>query len=93
MRISGLTEMLVVNLLLMRRAFAPASATNGTHGNVDPFNPGKRIPVHNDDIEVAELTDTDAFNQVLGRLESVRRDSARRLLAGQEPERRRWLSS
>jgi two-component system sensor histidine kinase UhpB len=85
--VGGLAAMLVVNLLLMRRAFAPLQRLTWLMRNVDPLRPGNRIPVYGDDIEVVELTE--AFNQMLDRLESERQDSARRLLASQEGERRR----
>jgi two-component system sensor histidine kinase UhpB len=61
--ITGLAAMLVLDLVLFRRAVRAA----------DP--------------EVAELAG--AFNEMLGRIEVERRESARRALAAQESERRR----
>jgi two-component system sensor histidine kinase UhpB len=54
---------------------------------VDPLRPGSRVPLGNADPEIAELTD--AFNDMIERLENERRDSALRALAAQEDERRR----
>jgi two-component system sensor histidine kinase UhpB len=85
--IAGLAAMLVLNLYLMRHAFAPLRRLTELMRTVDPLRPGRRIPVYGDDAEVVELTAT--FNRMLDRLEEERRDSARRLLAGQEAERRR----
>jgi two-component system sensor histidine kinase UhpB len=54
---------------------------------IDPLRPGERATIEAADPEVAELAA--AFNDMLGRLERERRDSARRALAAQEAERRR----
>jgi two-component system, NarL family, sensor histidine kinase UhpB len=84
---AGLTAMLILNLVMMRRAFDPLRRLTALMRRVDPLRPGKRIPVYGDDTEVLELTES--FNQMLDRIEDERRSSARRLLAGQEAERRR----
>jgi two-component system, NarL family, sensor histidine kinase UhpB len=83
----GLTVMLMVNALLLRRAFAPLTRLTALTRRVDPLSPGERIPVYSRDAEVVELTR--AFNQMLERLEAERRESARSALAGQESERQR----
>jgi two-component system sensor histidine kinase UhpB len=54
---------------------------------VDPLEPGQRVPTDARDAEVAALAA--AFNEMLDRLEGERRDSGRRALAAQEAERRR----
>jgi two-component system sensor histidine kinase UhpB len=54
---------------------------------VDPLHPGRRIDVPRGDPDVRALSS--AFNDVLERLEGERRESAQRLLAAQEAERRR----
>jgi two-component system sensor histidine kinase UhpB len=83
----GLAAMLVLNLLLLRRAFGPLRRLTATMRGVDPLRPGGRALVSTSDPEVADLTG--AFNEMLDRLEFERRDSARRALSAQESERRR----
>lgn len=85
--VAGLTVLLVVNLTLFRRAFAPLVHFTELMRTVDPLQPGRRIPVHGDDGEVAELALS--FNEMLNRLEHERRQSARRSLEAQEAERQR----
>ena len=87
---SGLAVMLITNLMLMRWAFAPLQRLFSLMARVDPLAPGRRITVGGPESEVTELTR--AFNDMLDRLESERRDSARRALAAQESERRRVAS-
>ena len=82
----GLLTMLVVNLVLMRRAFAPLARLTGVMARVDPLRPGQRIHVPGPDSEVTVLART--FNEMLDRLELERRDSGRRALSAQEAERR-----
>ena len=84
---TGLVLMLVVDLLLMRRAFAPLERLFRLMRQIDPLAPGRRLPVSGPESEVTELAR--AFNEMLDRLEFERRDSARRALAAQEAERRR----
>jgi two-component system sensor histidine kinase UhpB len=74
-----------LNLALLRRAFAPLVRLERFMRGVDLLAPGGRAPVETVDSEVAELTG--AFNEMLDRLESERRDSLRRTLAAQEAER------
>jgi two-component system sensor histidine kinase UhpB len=83
----GLGAMLVVNAILLRRAFSPLGRLTAVMGGFDPLRRGERIPAYSSDAEVLELTR--AFNQMLDRLEAERRDSARSTLAGQESERQR----
>ena len=83
----GMCAMLALNLVLLRRAFAPLQRLKRFMRGVDPLAPGERAPVEDADPEVAELTA--AFNEMIERLESERRDSARRALAAQEGERAR----
>jgi two-component system sensor histidine kinase UhpB len=85
--VGGITAILLTNLLLLRRAFAPLSRLTELMRRVEPLDPGRRIPVYGDDPEVVDLTR--AFNEMLDRLEAERRESARRSLAAQEDERRR----
>jgi two-component system sensor histidine kinase UhpB len=83
----GLVGLLVVNFALLRRVFAPLARLTRFMRQVDPLRPGSRVPPGHADPEIAELTG--AFNEMIDRLESERRDSALRALAAQESERRR----
>ena len=82
----GLLTLLVVNLVLMRRAFAPLAHLTSLMARVDPLQPGERIDVPGPASEVTVLADT--FNAMLDRLELERRESGRRTLSAQEEERR-----
>jgi len=85
--IVGLLLMLALNLLLLRRAFAPLRQLTTFARRIDPLNPGPRVQVSGGASEAAELAD--AFNEMLDRLEAERRDSVGRALAAQEGERLR----
>jgi two-component system sensor histidine kinase UhpB len=84
---AGLAMMLVVNLVLLRRAFSPLSRLTALTRRVDPLRPGPRLPVYGADPEVLELTQ--AFNDMVERLERERQESSGRALRVQEAERRR----
>jgi two-component system sensor histidine kinase UhpB len=84
---AGAGAMLVLNLLLMRRAFAPLERLSAAMETADPQQRGQRIPVFGYDAEVVQLTE--AFNAMLDRLERERRESARFILSAQEDERAR----
>jgi two-component system sensor histidine kinase UhpB len=79
--------MLALDLALLGRAFAPLRRLTSVMRGVDPLRPGERAVIAARDPDVVELTA--AFNEMLGRLEAERRDSARRALSAQEGERRR----
>ena len=83
----GLVVLLVVNVVLMRRAFAPLVELTEAMRRADPLEPGRRITVDAAESEVTVLGAT--FNEMLDRLERERRDSGRRALAAEEKERRR----
>jgi two-component system, NarL family, sensor histidine kinase UhpB len=85
--VGGLTVLLTVNLLLMRRAFAPLARLAGLMHAIDPLDPGRRLPSPGPESEVTRLTA--AFNEMLDRLETERRESAYRALTAEEAERRR----
>jgi two-component system sensor histidine kinase UhpB len=85
--VAGLAAMLALNLVLLRRAFGPLSRLTRFMRGVDPLRPGARVAVGPADMEVAELTA--AFNEMIERLETERRESARAALAAQERERTR----
>ncbi len=84
---AGLLALLVGNLVLLRRIFAPLERLSRSMREVDPLRPGSRAPAVDEDAEIAELTE--AFNEMVDRLESERRESGLRALAAQESERRR----
>lgn len=84
---AGLVALLVVNLALLRRVFHPLARLTRFMRDVDPLRPGSRLPRVHADPGIAELSA--AFNDMIDRLESERRDSALRALAAQEAERRR----
>jgi two-component system sensor histidine kinase UhpB len=83
----GVLAMVLVNVVLMRRAFAPLVRLTLLMERVDPLRPGDRLPDLGPESEVSLLTRS--FNAMLDRLERERRDSARRELAAQERERAR----
>jgi two-component system, NarL family, sensor histidine kinase UhpB len=83
---AGLVCLLALNLALLRPAFRPLDELVETMRGHDPLSPGKRVRVDGGPAIVA-LAQT--FNEMLDRLESERRDSARRALVVQEGERRR----
>lgn len=85
--VSGLAVMIAVNGILMRWTFAPLQRLSALMERIDPLTPGERLPVEGPPSEVTVLTDS--FNRMLDRLESERRDSARRALVAQEDEQRR----
>ena len=83
---AGLVVLLTVNLILMRRAFAPLARLTALMDEIDPLQPGRRLPPLGPASEVTRLTD--AFNRMLDRLETERRESAMRALAAEAAERR-----
>jgi two-component system sensor histidine kinase UhpB len=84
---AGLAAIIAVNLFILRRAFAPLERLTDAMSRVDPVTHAARLPVYGNDREVVELTA--AFNEMLERLRSERRDSVRRSLRAQEGERHR----
>ncbi|HET9736666.1 MAG TPA: sensor histidine kinase [Solirubrobacteraceae bacterium] len=82
----GLACLLALNLGMLRPAFRPLDELVETMRGHDPLSPGKRVRVSGGPVIVA-LAQT--FNEMLDRLESERRDSARRALLVQEGERQR----
>jgi two-component system sensor histidine kinase UhpB len=84
---AGLAVLLTVNLVLMRRAFAPLARLASLMNVIDPLEPGRRLPALGPGSEVTRLTA--AFNGMLDRLETERRESGYRALVAEETERRR----
>jgi two-component system sensor histidine kinase UhpB len=83
---AGLLGLLAINLALLRPAFRPLDHLVDTMRRHDPLDPGTRVQVEGGPV-VAALAH--AFNDMLDRLESERRESGRRALLVQEHERRR----
>jgi two-component system, NarL family, sensor histidine kinase UhpB len=84
---AALALVVVINLVLLRRALGPLEALTALARRVDLTRPGQRVPVGHYQSEVSELATT--FNEMLARLEDERRDATRRVLAAQEGERLR----
>ena len=82
----GLIVMLAMNLVLLRRVLSPLFKLSEVMGSVDPDNPGRRLAgVNPRSAEGVVLTE--AFNDMLDRLESGRREAARMALNAQEAEK------
>lgn len=84
---AGALVVVVANMLVLRRVFAPLAELTDLMRRVDPMQPGQRVEVDRSVAEVAHLES--AFNDMLDRLEHERRTSGRRALDAQERERRR----
>lgn len=82
----GLAVALAANVALLRGAFLPLERLVRRMETVDLLRPGERLPVATND-EVGRVVH--AFNTMLERLETERRESGRRALAAQEQERLR----
>ena len=82
--VGALVVTLVANALLLRRVIAPLERLAQRMDAVDLLQPGQRLDVGRKD-EVGRVVG--AFNRMLDRLESERRESGRRVLAAQEAER------
>ncbi|HUA45404.1 MAG TPA: sensor histidine kinase [Solirubrobacteraceae bacterium] len=84
----GLIGLLAVDLVLLRRVFAPLQRLATLMARVDPYQPGRRAePSSRAGREVVALAE--ALNSMLDRLEYERRESGRRALEAQEAERSR----
>jgi two-component system sensor histidine kinase UhpB len=83
----GLVAMLLVNVVLIRRAVGPLEDLSMVMRRADPLVPGQRVSLETRSSEINELRSV--FNGMLERLENERRQSGRRMLSAQEEERRR----
>ena len=83
----GFAIALVVYLVVLARVLAPLERLTRLMQRIDPLTPGRRLDEVGGDAEVVALTE--AFNEMLDRLETERRESALRAVAAQEAERRR----
>ena len=82
----GLLLMLTANLLLLRQTVKPIELLVQRMRTVDLLRPGQRL-AERGGVEAAQLVR--AFNQMLERLESERRESGARALRAREAERLR----
>ena len=82
--VAGLVVAMVVNGILSRRAIAPLERLAQRMDTVDLLRPGQRLAIGQDD-EVGRVVR--AFNQMLDRLESERRQSGQRMVAAHEHAR------
>ena len=85
--VTGLVVSLAINLVLLRRIVSPLRRLTETMRSVRPLEPGRRVAIAGADEEVASLVA--AFNEMLERLETERRESGRIASAAQEEERKR----
>ena len=86
--VAGFVVMLVLNLVLLRRVLSPLFELTKLMSSIDPDRPGRRLSgVDPRSAEGQALAS--AFNAMLDRLESARREAARTALAAQEAERTR----
>jgi two-component system, NarL family, sensor histidine kinase UhpB len=88
--IAGLLVTLLIDLALLALVLAPVRKLAGLMGDIDPMRPGRRASVSRSQWagdEVSVLAQ--AFNTMLDRIETERRESARRAIAAQESERLR----
>ena len=81
----ALVVIVLINLILIRRAVAPVERLTQVMARVDPLEPGQRAPTDGGSAETRQLAEV--FNAMLQRLETERRDSGARMLSAQERER------
>lgn len=86
--IVGLLTTLAVDLLLLAVVLSPLRGLATLMGAIDPMRPGQRAPV-SDWASTEVIALARALNKMLDRVETERRESARRALAAQEGERLR----
>jgi two-component system sensor histidine kinase UhpB len=84
--VAGLGVALMLNVVLLRRAFVPLDRLGHRMATVDLLRPDERLPVGREDQVGLVIR---AFNEMLDRLERERRESGRRALTAQENERAR----
>lgn len=82
---AALAAIVLINLVMIRRAVAPLERLTRVMATVDPLEPGHRAPTDAASAETAKLADV--FNAMLERLEIERRESGARMLSAQESER------
>jgi two-component system sensor histidine kinase UhpB len=86
--IAGLAATLAIDLVLLALVLSPLRRLAALMGDIDPLRPGQRAPegawASSETIALSQ-----ALNTMLDRVETERRESARRALAAQEAERLR----
>jgi two-component system, NarL family, sensor histidine kinase UhpB len=86
--LAGFLVLIAVNLVLLRRVLSPLLHLTEVMSSIDPDEPGRRLsgvePLSSEGRALEH-----AFNAMLDRLESARREAARTALAAQEGERLR----
>ena len=85
--VAGFVVSVALNYVLLRPVIAPLRRLEDTMRAVEPREPGRRLTIPHADADVTALTE--AFNDMLDRLEDERRESGRRVMAAQEEVRRR----
>lgn len=86
--LAGLVVMLLVDFALLRQSLGPIHRLATVMGAIDRLDPGQRaLGFERASSETQALAR--AFNEMLGRLATERRESSRRVLAAQEAERLR----
>jgi two-component system, NarL family, sensor histidine kinase UhpB len=84
--VAGLSAILLLNLVLVRRSLQPLERLTSLMRRVDLLRPGERLELSGP-AEVRELGAV--FNEMLDRLERERREAGREALRAQENERKR----
>jgi two-component system sensor histidine kinase UhpB len=85
--VGGLVVMIAANAVIVRRASTPLARLTALMRRIDPMRPGERVPVPAPVSEVTLLAE--AFNDMLDRLETERRQAGMRAMNEREGERRR----
>ncbi len=86
--VAGLVVTLAIDLILLMLVMSPLRRLATLMGDIDPMRPGQRALVRNW-MSAEIITLSRAFNTMLDRIETERRESAHRALAAQESERLR----
>jgi two-component system, NarL family, sensor histidine kinase UhpB len=86
--LAGFVVLVGLDLVLLRRVLAPLFRLTEVMSSVDPDRPGRRLSGV-DPLSSEGQALEHAFNSMLDRLESARREAARTALAAQEAERLR----
>ena len=84
--LGGLALMIIVNWLILRPLFRPLERLAGRMEEADVLRGGQRVPIESSG-EVGALEQ--AFNTMMERLETERREAGARALNAQEEERQR----
>lgn len=83
--IAAAVLIILISLLLIRRAVRPVGRVTELMERIDPLQPGQRAPTDGGSAEMTRLAAV--FNEMLDRLEAERRESGAKMLSAQERER------